>query len=102
MGAARLRREMERRALSRHQWACTLEPQNRGRVQARRPWTSDDDQALSDAVAAEELPWGVVPSEGPEAAIRGPRAPGGWWPFYAAFLSAPPLAGGEQGNRTAE
>ena len=46
---------MERRALSRHQWACTLEPQNRGHVQARRPWTSEDDQALSDAVAAEEL-----------------------------------------------
>ena len=54
-GARRRRREMERRALSRHQWACTLEPANRGRVQARRPWTSEDDQALSDAVAAEEL-----------------------------------------------
>ena len=45
---------MERRALSRHQWACTFEPANRGHVQARRPWTSEDDQALSDAVAAEE------------------------------------------------
>ena len=54
-GARRRRREMERRALSRHQWACTLEPANRGHVQARRPWTSEDDQALSDAVAAEEL-----------------------------------------------
>jgi hypothetical protein len=55
-GARRRRREMERRALSRHQWACTLETTaNRGRVQARRPWTSEDDQALSDAVAAEEL-----------------------------------------------
>ena len=54
-GARRRRREMERRALSRHQWACTLEPANRGHVQARRPWTREDDQALSDAVAAEEL-----------------------------------------------
>ena len=53
-GARRRRREMER-ALSADTSGPAPSSLRTAVVQARRPWTSEDDQALSDAVAAEEL-----------------------------------------------